>query len=338
MTGKQRLVGILVLVAVALGVGGGLYLALNIRTIKLSSDLACRVTFGKMSDGEARRVLEAADKQLMPARKYPFARDAYRAVVKYHAGQFRDDALLGVAQTYLAEGKRVRAYPWLVKVVEEYPRGTAIESRRFDRAVAGELGAILAKPPLDYQWGVRYLALLTTAGSADAALWRQRFKDIVETPFTVAASYSHQKELGGVVKETATRDTTASALFYAREQVPALLVQSLRKRADFGAAVPDDKLLAFVENRVAYKSQLERVEKPAAEGAGKESRAQLEKAREEKGLGALPAEWANAFYDAREDTGWVASASVVGELRDVTIAEVLTYAGVDSLTGGQLKK
>jgi hypothetical protein len=59
----------------------------------------------------------------------------------------------------------------------------------------------------------------------------------------------------------------------------------------------------------------------------------MTKEREDKGLGALPAEWADAFAAADEDTGWTASAEVVGRLNDVTIAEILTSAGVDPFTG-----
>ncbi len=337
MNTKKKALGVLILVAIAVVAAGGLYLAFNVKTIKVSSDLKCRVTFGKMADDEARRVLAVADRELMRARKYPFARDAYNAVATYHTGQYRDDAFLGVARTYLAEGKRADAYPWLARVAREYPRGSAVETRAFDGAVTGELGALLARPPLDYGWAVKYLDLLARAGSPDAAAWRQRFKDIIETPFTVDASFSHAKELNYVVRETATRDARASALFYAREKVPTELCAAVKKRVVFGAYLPDDKLLAAVENRVVYVDRVEKVGKPG-EDENKTAKAEMDKSREEKGLGALPEEWANAFLAAEEDTGWVASASVVGELKNVTIAELLTFAGVDPTTGAPLKK
>ena len=318
------------MVAAALAVAGGLYLALNIKTVKITSDLSCRVTFGKMPDGEAVRVLAVADEELMPARKYAFARDAYRAVVDYHRGECRDEGLLGLAKTYLAEGKRAEAYPCLARVVEEYPRGSVVEEHKLDAAVGRELEAALAKPPLDYTWAVKCLGLLVDAESADAPKWRQKFKDIVETPFDLSAVYTYEKELTYVVRETAGRDARKTALFYGREEIPAKLVQGLKGRVNFGDAVPDEKLGAFAEGRAVYVDKLEGVKKA---GWDEQAKVRNERRREELGLGELPAEWANAFIAADEDAGWVAAASVVGQLKDVTIAEVLAYAGVDPLTG-----
>jgi ribonuclease HII len=94
--------------------------------------------------------------------------------------------------------------------------------------------------------------------------------------------------------------------------------------------VPDEKLAAFVEERVVYVDKLEKVKKA---GLDEQAKVRYEKRREELGLGELPAEWANAFITADEDTGWVAAASVVGKLNDVMITEVLAAAGVDPLTG-----
>ena len=56
---RKKLYGILILAGVAVVAAGGLYLGLNIKTIKITSGLSSRVTFGKMSDGEAERVLAA---------------------------------------------------------------------------------------------------------------------------------------------------------------------------------------------------------------------------------------------------------------------------------------
>jgi len=253
--------GIPLLAAIAALVAGGLYLALNIKTVRITPDLSCRVTFGKMSRGEAERVLAFADRELMPARKYPVARDAYRAVAEYHRGECCDEALLGVGRTYLAEGKRAEAHRWLARIVAEYPRGSIIEGRKLDEVLGRELEATLAKPPLDYVWAVECLALLNEGESADAPRWRQRFKDIVETPFDLSAAYSHKKELAYVVRETAGRDARKAALFYAREEIPAKLVGALKKRVNFGAVVPDDKLAAFVKERVVYVDKLEQVQK-----------------------------------------------------------------------------
>jgi hypothetical protein len=94
--------------------------------------------------------------------------------------------------------------------------------------------------------------------------------------------------------------------------------------------VPDEKLAAFVEERVVYVGKLEEVKKA---GLDEQAKVRHEKRREELGLGELPAEWANAFITADEDTGWVAAASVVGKLNAVMITEVLAAAGVDPLTG-----
>jgi len=324
--------GILILFVVAVVVAGALVVALNVKTVKISSGVKYRVTFGKMSAAEVARVVAIADRELMPARKYAFARDAYAGVVAHHRGEWRDDAFLGMARTYLAEGRRRDAYPWLARVVRESPRGSAVESGAFDRAVTAELAAILARPPLDYYWGVRYLNLLAAAGSAAAPAWRRKFQDIVETPFTLTAAYDYEKELSFVVRETATRDARATALFYAREHIPSQLVAALRKKVDFGPVVPPDKIAAFVEERTEYVSRLEKVGKATAEDEGV-AKVRLEKARAAKGLGELPAEWAEAFLAAEAETGWVAAASVVGELKDVTIAEVLTFARVDPFTG-----
>jgi len=332
---KKKLVIILILCGVGLVGAGVIVVALNVKTVKVSSDLSCRIAFGRMSEGEAKRVLAEADGRLMPSRKYPFARDAYRAVVDYHAGTYRDDACLGVARAYLGEGKRADAYPWLARVAKEYPRGSAVESRAFDRAVESELGTILARPPLDYVNATRYLDLLAATGSPAAATWRQKFKDIVETPFTLAANYTHEKELAYVVKDTATRDATNAALFYARERVPAELVRELKKRVQFGAAIPDDKLQDFIVNRVTYGGQVDKVGKKELD---EQAKVKLEKEREDKGLRSLPAEWADAFAAADEDTGWTASASVTGSLKNVTIAEILTACGVDPLTGKESKR
>jgi hypothetical protein len=327
LTGKKLYV---ILIPAAAVVAGGLYVALNIKTVPITSDLSCRVTFGKMSDGEAGKVLRAADGEFMPARNYAFARDAYRAVVDYYRGERRDEALLGVAKTYLAEGNRDDAYTWLARVVAEYPRGSVIEKRELDAVLARELEATLARPPLDYTWAVKCLNLMVEAESPDAAKWKQKFKDIVETPFDVSAVYTHEKGLAYVVRETAGRDARKAALFYAREEIPAKLVAALKKRVNFGAAVPDEKLAAFVEARAVYVDKVEEVKKAGLDEQGK---VRHEKRREELGLGELPAEWADAFIAADEDTGWVAAASVVGKLKDVTIAETLTAVGVDPLTG-----
>ncbi len=327
---RKKLYGILIMAGALVAVAGGLYVALNVKTVKITSDLSCRVTFGKMSAGEAERVLAVADEELMPVRKYAFARDAYRAVVDYHRGESRDDALLGMAKTYLAEGERAEAYPWLARVVEEYPRGSVVEEHELDDVVGGELEATLARPPLDYGWAVKYLGLLSAAESPDAATWRQKFKDIADTPFDLSAVYTHEKELAYVVRETASRDARKTALFYAREEIPAKLVKAFKRRVDFGDAVPDEKLAAFVEERVVYVGKLEDVKKA---GLDEQAKVRHENRREELGLGELPAEWANAFIAADEDTGWVAAASVVGQLKDVTIAEALAAAGVDPLTG-----
>jgi hypothetical protein len=327
---RKKLYGILILAGVAIVVAAALYLGLNIKRVKITSDLSCRVTFGKMSAGEAERVLTVADKDLMPARKYPFARDAYQAVVDYHRGDWRDEAMLGLARTHLAEGKADEAYPWLARVVAEYPRGSVVEEHKLDDVVAAELGKLLARPPLDYPRAVKYVGLLSGAESPDAPKWRQKFSDIIETPFNLSAIYTHKKELAYVVRETASRDARKAALFYAREEIPAELVKGLKARVNFGGVVPDDKLLAFVEGRVVYADKVEGIKKAGLE---EQAKVRHEERREELGLGELPAEWANAFLAADEDTGWVASASVVGQLKDVTIAEALAYAGVDPLTG-----
>jgi hypothetical protein len=308
----------------------GLYLGLNLKTVKITSDLSCRVTFGRMSDGEAERVLAAADGKLMAARQYPFARDAYRAVVDYHRGEWRDEAMLGLACVCLAEGKGDEGYRWLSQIAADYPRGSVVEEHKLDAVAAGELERALAKPPLDYRGAVKYLNLLAEAESPDAAAWRQKFKDIIETPFTLAAAYTHEKALAYVVRETASRDARKAALFYARQELPAELVKALKGHVSFGDAVADDKLLAFVEARAVYADKVEGIKQS---GLGEQAKARHEERREELGLGDLPPEWADAFLAAEEDTGWVASASVVGQLKDVTIAEVLTHAGVDPLTG-----
>ncbi len=330
MVTRKKIYGILVLAVILAAAAGGLYLALNVKTIKISSDLSCRVTFGKMSPREAARVLAAADGELMPARKYPFARDAYLAVVKYHRGPYRDDAYLGVARTYLAERKADAAYPWLHKVVAEYPRGSVIEEGGLDKVAGGELALLLAKPPLDYPWAVKYLKLLTDAASPSAPRWRQKFEDIVATPFTLAASYAREKALTYVVRETATRDARRAAVFYARQELPAELAGALARRVNFGDVVPPDKISAFIDERTTYTDQVDKVAKSEL---GEQAKANLTQRREELGLGELPEEWANAFFAADEDTGWVASASVVGKLKGITIAEILKYAGVDPLTG-----
>lgn len=327
---RKKLYGIIVLVGAVVVTAGALVVILNMKTIDVTSDLSCKVTFGKMSAGEAERVLAVADGDLMPGRKYAFARDAYAAVIEYHHGDCRDDAYLGMARAFLAEGNRAEAYGWLARIVEEYPRGSAVEEHGLDKAATDELGKILAKPPLDYGWAVKYLSLLSDAESPDAATWRQKFKDIIETPFDVSAAYSHKKELAYVVKETATRDARKTALFYAQEEVPGQLIQALKKRVIFGDAVPDGKLLAIVTERAVYSDKLEGVKKA---GLDEQTKARTEESREQLGLGELPEEWANAFMAADEDTGWVASAHVVGQLRQITIAEILTSAGVDPLTG-----
>ncbi len=327
---KKRFIIIGVVAGVIVAAAAAGVVALNVKTVKVSSDLTCRVAFGKMSDGEAKRVLATADGELLGARKYPFARDAYRAVVDYHRGEWRDDALVGMAQTFLGEGKPAEAYPWLATVVKEYPRGSAVEQGRFGKAVGGELGILLAKPPLDYVNAVNYLNLLAAAGSPDAPAWRQKFEDIVETPFTLTATYQHEKELAYVVRETATKDARTTALFYGREKIPAALSRELARRVAFGAALPQDKLAAFLDGRTEYATDLNKVSKKDLDDQAK---VRMAKEREDKGLGALPTEWADAFAAADEDTGWTASAEVVGQLKDVTIAEILTSAGVDPFTG-----
>ena len=327
---KTKVIFIMVGAAVVAAAAAAVFIAVNTRTIKISSDLSYRVVFGKMSDHEARRVLAIADNELLPAGKYPFARDAYRAVVDYHDGEYRDDALVGVAQTLVGEGKPAMAYKWLAAAVKEYPRGSAVETGRFHDVVAVELTRTLAKPPLDYVNAVNYLNLLTAVGSPDAATWRTKFGDIIGTPFTLSATYTHEKELAYVVRETATKDARTAALFYAREEIPPLLCRGLERRVIFGAPVPPDKVRAFVESRVEYRTDLGDVKKRAFD---EQAKVRMEKERSDKGLGALPAEWADAFAAAEEDTGWTAAAEVVGLLKDVTIMDVLKSAGVDPFTG-----
>jgi hypothetical protein len=108
------------------------------------------------------------------------------------------------------------------------------------------------------------------------------------------------------------------------------LIEALKKRVHFGDAVPDNKLLAFVTDRAIYADKLEGIKKS---GLDEQTKARTEESRDQMGLGELPEEWANAFMAADEDTGWVASAHVVGQLKQITIAEILTSAGVDPLTG-----
>ncbi len=111
---------------------------------------------------------------------------------------------------------------------------------------------MLAKPPLDYAWAVKYVGLLSDAESPDAPKWRQKFEDIIETPFDLAAVYTHEKELTYVVRATARRDARKAALFYAREEIPAELVKGLNARVNFGGVVPDDMLLSFAGDRPEY--------------------------------------------------------------------------------------
>lgn len=334
---KSRKYGLIIVLATAVLAGVGLFVALNIKTVHVSSGLKYRLTFGKMSAGEAARVVAYADRELMPRGKFAFARDAYAAVAKYHRGEYADDALLGVARTYLAERRRDAAYPWLLRVTTQYPRGSAVESGALERAVAGELTILFAKPPLDYYWSTRYLALLTAVASPQSPAWRQKFQDIIQTPFTLSATYFYEKELNYVVRETATRDARAAAVFYAAENIPPQLRAELRKRVNFGPVVSEDKVLAFIQSRIRYVDRLEDVDKSRTEDE-EQTKAHFKEARDAKGLGELPSEWVEAFLEAETDSGWVAKAAVVGELKDITIAEILTYAGVDPVTGAQVKK
>jgi hypothetical protein len=309
--------------AVVIIIAVALVFILNVKMVRVTEDYTVRVWFGRMDEGKAAGVLAVADK-LFGEKKYPFARDAYNVVLKYHEGDKRDDALLGVARTYIAEGDDATGFEYFEKIVGEYPKGDVVENHLIEAPVTAELDRIMKAKPLDYLAMVRFVGILRDGKCLKAPEYGAKAEAILDAPIDLSAEFAHEKELVYSVKRTAAEDARKEALFRAKAELPPKIMEMLKKRVNFGDVIPDDTLLAIINDNVSYGDRLAGLERA---GGGEATKP------DDSEYADLPAEWADALKEASMEEGWSASAVVVGTLSGITLRDILVEAGVNPMTG-----
>jgi hypothetical protein len=310
-------VGVVIIIIVAL------VFILNVKMVRVTEDYTVRVWFGRMDEGKAADVLAAAD-GLFDEKKYAFARDAYNVVLKYHEGDKRDDALLGVARTYIAEGDDETGFEYFERIIGEYPKGDVVENHLIEAPVAAELDRLMKGKPLDYPAMVRFVTILDDGKCPKAPEYKAKVEAILDAPINLSAEFAHEKELVYTVKRTAAEDARKEALFHAKAELPGMILAMLEKRVDFGGAVPDEKLLEIIAGNLTYGDRLAGLERA---GGGRATKP------DESEYADLPEEWADALREASMEEGWSASAVVVGTLSNITLRDILVQAGVNPMTG-----
>jgi len=311
--------GVVIIVVVAM------VFILNVKMVRITEDYTVRVWFGKMDEGKAADVLAAAD-GLFDEKKYAFARDAYNVVIKYHKGDKRDDALLGVARTYIGEGDDETGFEYFERIIAEHPKGDVVENHVLEAPVAAELDRVMKAKPLDYLALVRFVRILDEGKCPRAKDYKARAEAILNAPIELSAEFVHEKELVYTVKRTAAEDARKEALFRAKAELPPKIMAMFKKRVDFGGAVADELLLTIIADNIAYGDRLAGLER-AGEAAKPE---EIEPADDD--YADIPAEWADVLKEASVEEGWSASAVVVGTFSGITLRDILVQAGVNPLT------
>ena len=309
--------GVVVIIVVAM------VFILNVKMVRITEDYTVRVWFGRMDEGKAADVLTAAA-GLFDEKKYAFARDAYNVVLKYHEGDKRDDALLGVARTYIAEGDDGTGFEYFERIIAEHPKGDVVENHHIEGPVAAELDRVTAAKPLDYLAMVRFVRILDDGKCPKAPDYTVKAEAILNAPVNLSAEFAHEKELVYTVKRTAAEDARKEALFHAKAELPGKIMAMLEKRVDFGNVVADEMLLEIITDNMTYGDRLAGLERAGGGGTTK---------RDEDEYADLPEEWADALKEASVEEGWSASAVVVGTLSGITLRDILVQAGVNPMTG-----
>ncbi|UCE26375.1 MAG: hypothetical protein JSW52_08435 [Candidatus Coatesbacteria bacterium] len=296
---------------------------LNVKMVRITEDYTVRVWFGRMDEGKAADVLAAAD-GLFDEKKYAFARDAYNVVIKYHEGDKRDDALLGVARTYIAEGDDETGFEYFERIIAEHPKGDVVENHLIEGHVAAELDRVMKAKPLDYLAMIRFAGILDEGKCPKAPDYTARAEAILNAPINLSAEFAHEKELVYTVKRTAAEDARKEALFHAKAELPGKILAMLKKRVDFGSVVADETLLEIITDNMTYGDRLAGLERAGTGGttsSGGDEYADL------------PEEWADVLKEASVEEGWSASAVVVGTFSGITLRDILVQAGVNPMTG-----
>ena len=309
--------GVVIVVVVAM------VFILNVKMIRVTEDYTVRVWFGRMDEGKAAEVIAAAG-ELFEDKKYPFARDAYKIVLKYHEGDRRDDAMLGVARTYIGEGDDETGFEYFERIIKEYPKGDVVENHLLEGPVATELDRIMKEKPLDYRAMVRFMKILSDGGCPAAKEYNERVETILDAPIDMSAEYAHEKSLVYTVKRTAAEDARKEALFHAKTELPPKIMEMLAKQIDFGNVVPEEALLEIITENITYGDRLAGMKR-----TGGDRRPEMTGDE----FADLPDEWADALRDTSAAEGWSASAVVVGTLSGITLRDILVQAGVNPMTG-----
>jgi hypothetical protein len=309
--------GVVVIIIIAL------VFILNVKMVRVTEDYTVRVWFGRMDEGKAAGVLAAAD-GFFDEKKYAFARDAYNVVLKYHDGNKRDDALLGVARTYIAEGDDATGFEYFERVIAEHPKGDVVENHLVEGPVAAELDRVMGAKPLDYLAMVRFVRILGDGKCLKAPEYEAKAEAILDAPIDLSAEFAHEKELVYTVKRTAAEDARKEALFHAKAELPIKILAMLKKRVDFGNVIADETLLEIITDNMTYGDRLAGLERA---GGGERAKPASDEYAD------LPEEWADALKEASVEEGWSASAVVVGTLSNITLRDILVQAGVNPITG-----
>jgi hypothetical protein len=309
--------GVVIIIIVAL------VFILNVKMVRVTEDYTVRVWFGRMDEGKAADVLAAAD-GLFDEKKYAFARDAYNVVLKYHEGDKRDDALLGVARTYISEGDDETGFEYFERIIAEHPKGDVVENHLIEGPVAAELDRVMAAKPLDYLAMVHFVGILCDGKCPKVPDYAAKTEAILNAPIELSAEFAHEKELVYTVKRTAAEDARKEALFHAKAELPGKIMAMLKKRVDFGGVIPDEKLLEIINENMTYGDRLAGLERA---GGGETTASGGDEYAD------LPEEWADALKEASVEEGWSASAVVVGTLSGITLRDILVQAGVNPMTG-----
>jgi hypothetical protein len=170
---------------------------------------------------------------------------------------------------------------------------------------------------------VRFVRILGDGKCPKAEDYTAKAESILNAPINLSAEFAHEKELVYTVKRTAAEDARKEALFHAKAELPGEIMAMLKKRVDFGNAVPDETLLEIIIENVTYGDRLAGL-KRASEGKAKDPGDEYVD---------LPEEWADALREASVGEGWSASAVVVGTLSGITLRDILVQAGVNPMTG-----
>ncbi len=304
--------------------------------IKITEDFSATVFLGNMGDKEAGRVMEVAKTELYEKQKYPFARDAFETVLRYNKTKYRDDALMWIGLTYMAEGEFGEACTRFDKVTRDYPKGDVIEDHKLGAPLTAELEKLYKAQPFDYPAVTSYLRVLNDASVPSYPELEKKLNSYLETPINMSSEYAHEKELTFAVKKTAAEDAKKEAMFHAKGVLPGKVTVMLKKKVNFGKVIGDEQLEEIIADNMVYGDRLESIKKSTSDGlSGLELDAYKKKKLEESKMlyGDLPEDWAFALTSIEQEEGWAASATVVGGIEGLTLRQILEEAEINPTTG-----